>query len=97
MYAVANSPMGTAYETFGSYPVKIAAKTGTAQMGEEKTNNAVFVCFAPAVNPEIAVCVAVEKGGAGSEVAEIARNILDYYFSFKNSTVTMETEMSLLK
>ena len=97
MYDVANSPMGTAYETFGNYPVKIAAKTGTAQMGEEKTNNAVFVCYAPYENPEIAICVAVEKGGAGSEVAMIAKNVLDYYFSFKNSTVTLETEMSLLK
>lgn len=97
MYAVANSVMGTAYETFGNYPVKVAAKTGTAQMGESVTNNAIFVCYAPADNPEIAVCVAVEKGGAGSAVAEIARSVLDYYFSFKNSTVTMETEMSLLK
>ena len=97
MYDVANSVMGTAYSTFGNYPVKIAAKTGTAQMGDEKTNNAVFVCYAPYENPEIAICVAVEKGGAGSEVAMIARNVLDYYFSFKNSTVTLETEMSLLK
>ncbi|MGI6028624.1 MAG: penicillin-binding transpeptidase domain-containing protein [Candidatus Heteroscillospira sp.] len=97
MYAVANSVMGTAYETFGNYPVKVAAKTGTAQMGEKVTNNGVFVCYAPAENPEIAICVAVEKGGAGSAIAEIARNVLDYYFSFKNSTVTLETEMSLLK
>ena len=97
MYAVANSPMGTAYSTFGNYPVKVAAKTGTAQMGEGSTNNAIFVCYAPAENPEIAVCVAIEKGGAGSAVAEVARNVLDYYFSFKNSSVTIETEMSLLK
>jgi len=97
MYAVANSPMGTAFETFGSYSPKIAAKTGTAQMGEEKTNNAVFVCYAPAEDPEVAVAVAVEKGSAGSAVAVIAREVLDYYFSFKNSTAALETEMTLLK
>lgn len=97
MYAVANSPMGTAYQTFGGYSVKVAAKTGTAQMGEATTNNAIFVCYAPAENPEIAVAVAIEKGGAGSAVAEVARNVLDYYFSFRSSSVTMETEMSLLK
>ncbi|MGE4353981.1 MAG: penicillin-binding transpeptidase domain-containing protein [Oscillospiraceae bacterium] len=97
MYDVANEPLGTAYATFGNYPVKIAAKTGTAQMGESQTNNAVFVCYAPADNPEIAISVVIEKGGAGSAVAEIAKNILDYYFSFKNSSVTTETEMTLLK
>lgn len=97
MYAVANNTMGTAYATFGNYPVKVAAKTGTAQMGEAVTNNAIFVCYAPAENPEIAIAVAIEKGSAGSQVAEIARDVLDYYFSFKNSTVAMEKELELLK
>ena len=97
MYNVANSSTGTAYAIFGNYPYKVAAKTGTAQLGEAITNNGVFVCYAPYDNPEIAIAVVVEKGGAGSAIASIARDVLDYYFSFKNSSVALETENSLLK
>ncbi|MDR1131886.1 MAG: hypothetical protein LBL15_05665 [Oscillospiraceae bacterium] len=97
LYNVANSAEGTAYQTFGSYPYKVAAKTGTAQLGEGITNNGVFICYAPYDDPEIAVAVVIEKGGAGSAIATIARDVLDYYFSFKNSSVTLETENSLLK
>ena len=97
MYNVANSVNGTAFQIFGNYPVKVAAKTGTAQLGEAVTNNGVFVCYAPYDDPEIAVAVVVEKGSAGSAIATIARDVLDYYFSFKNSSVEMEKENSLLK
>jgi penicillin-binding protein 2 len=97
MYNVANSSDGTAYSIFGNYPVKVAAKTGTAQIGEAVTNNGVFVCYAPYDDPEIAVAVVVEKGYAGSAIGSIAKDVLDYYFNFKNSSVTTDTENSLLK
>ena len=97
MYNVANSADGTVYSVFGSYPYKVAAKTGTAQLGEAITNNGVFICYAPYDDPQIAIAVVVEKGGAGSKIASIARDVLDYYFSFKNSSVSLETENSLLK
>ena len=97
LYNVANSADGTAYAIFGDYPYKVAAKTGTAQLGEAVTNNGIFVCYAPYDDPEIAVAVVIEKGGAGSKIAWIAKDVLDYYFNFKNSSVSMETENSLLK
>lgn len=97
LYNVANSVNGTAYAIFGSYPYKVAAKTGTAQLGEAITNNGIFVCYAPYDDPQIAVAVVIEKGGAGSKIASIAKDVLDYYFNFKNSSVSMETENSLLK
>ncbi len=97
LYNVANSVDGTAYAIFGNYPYKVAAKTGTAQLGEGTTNNGIFVCYAPYDDPQIAVAVVVEKGGAGSAIGYIARDVLDYYFSFKNSSVSLETENSLLK
>lgn len=97
LYNVANSVNGTAYSIFGNYPYKVAAKTGTAQLGEAITNNGVFICYAPYDDPQIAIAVVVEKGGAGSKIASIARDVLDYYFSFKNSSVELETENSLLK
>ena len=97
LYNVANAVNGTAHQIFGDYPYKVAAKTGTAQLGEAVTNNGVFICYAPYDDPEIAIAVVVEKGGAGSAIASIAKDVLDYYFSFKNSSVTLETENSLLK
>lgn len=97
LYNVANSTNGTAYQVFGSYPVKVAAKTGTAQLGEGVTNNAIFVCYAPYDDPQIALAVVIEKGNAGSAIATLAKEVLDYYFSFQNSSAAYETENSLLK
>jgi penicillin-binding protein 2 len=58
----------------------IAAKTGTAQTGKGK-DNAVFVCFAPADHPKIAIAVLIEKVGHGNEFAgPVARKILLQYF-----------------
>jgi penicillin-binding protein 2 len=39
------------------------------------------VCFAPKDDPQIAIAVYVEKGGHGSAMAIVARDILDQYFS----------------
>jgi len=72
---------GTAYSVFHDYPVKVAAKTGTAEIGILGTSdNGAFVCFAPLEDPQIAIAVYVEKGGHGSTLATIAKNMLDVYF-----------------
>ena len=94
---VANPAVGTCYNLFKDSPYTLAAKTGTAQIGEGRTNNAVFICYAPYENPEVAVAVAVEHGSAGASVATIARDILDYYFAFRDSTVALESDDVLLK
>ena len=94
---VTDSANGAAYLYFYDTPYSLAAKTGTAQLGEGQTNNAMFICYAPYENPEIAIAVAVEKGSAGASNAPIARQILDYYFAFKDSAVALETEGELLK
>ena len=94
---VADPMVGACYLLFRDSPYTLAAKTGTAQIGEGRTNNAVFICYAPYENPEIAMAVAVEHGNAGASVATIARDILDYYFAFRDSTVALENEDVLLK
>jgi len=82
MYLVTSDPKGTAYKTFQNYPIEVCAKTGTAQTGIEGTSsNGAFVCFAPKDDPQIAIAVYVEKGGHGSGMAIVARDILDQYFS----------------
>jgi len=73
--------LGTAHATFQNYPVKIAAKTGTAETGIDGTSaNGAFVCWAPLDDPQIAIAVYVEKGGHGSTLASIAKRMLDVYF-----------------
>ena len=84
---------GTAYGIGHNAPYKIAGKTGTAQVmsvpqGQtysEKTtperlrDHALFVSFAPADEPKVAVAVVVENGGHGSSAAApVARKIMDY-------------------
>ncbi len=65
-----------------SFPVEIAGKTGTAQVGGSKKPHAWFSGFAPYENPEIAVTVLVENGGEGSEIAvPAALEIFKEYFS----------------
>ena len=66
---------------FNQCVVSAGAKTGTAQVGANTTNNGVFVCFAPYEDPEIAVAIVIEKGGSGSALASTAVNILNAYFS----------------
>jgi penicillin-binding protein 2 len=97
MYLVANDPADSAYTDFYGYQVNVAAKTGTAQLGEDKTNNAIFICYAPYENPEVAIAVVVERGGAGSSLGSIAKDVLDAYFSIKNASGTQEHENSILK
>ncbi|MEG1789334.1 MAG: penicillin-binding transpeptidase domain-containing protein [Oscillospiraceae bacterium] len=97
MYLVANDSAGSAYIDFFGYPIGVAAKTGTAQLGEGKTNNAIFMCYAPYDNPEIAIAVVMERGGSGSALCPIAREIMDTYLTIRRSTDVMETENTLLK
>ena len=70
---------GTAKEVFRDFPIDIAGKTGTAQVG--KRTNGLFIGYAPADNPKIAFCVVVEGGASGNQAAEISKKILTQYFN----------------
>ncbi len=67
-----------------SLPVKVAAKTGTAQ-NPFGNHHAWATIYAPYENPEIVLVVLFERAGEGSSVAiPAAREILDWYFRNKN-------------
>ena len=66
---------------FSKCVVSAGAKTGTAETGSSETSNGVFVAFAPYEDPEIAVAVSIEKGGAGAALASTAVEIINSYFS----------------
>ncbi len=89
-------PGGTAAATFGSYFVPVGAKTGSAQKkADGSPANGVFVVYAPFDDPEVAVSVVVERGGAGARVAPIARDILDAYFQGEANMTHLPQENQL--
>ncbi len=85
MVAVTQNPDGTAYQTAGPPAVGslvIAGKTGTAEntVSGAGLDDAVFTCFAPANDPQIAVGVIVKGGGFGADAAApIAVKIIQAY------------------
>jgi len=83
MREVVQKPYGTFHGVFGSYPVAVAGKTGTAETGRG-TEHSLFVGYAPYNDPKIAIAIIVpenEKGKSTSEtVGPIARSMLDAYF-----------------
>ena len=62
-----------------------AGKTGTAEYSNDKSkSHAWFTGFSNVENPELVVCVVVEKSGAGSEYAvPVAKKIFDTYYQNK--------------
>ena len=88
---------GSVSKYFQDLDIKVGAKTGSAQVSAESNSNAVFVAFAPYDDPEIALCIVVEKGGSGSELGAIAADIISYYFSSEESLGSAETENTLIR
>ena len=88
---------GSAKAYFADLGVQVAAKTGSAQVSSATESNALFVAFAPYEDPEIALAIVVEKGGSGSTLANMAAEILGYYFSAGSGMETVTTENTLLR
>ncbi len=74
---------GTASAYFKNYPVKVAAKTGTAEV-YGGSDNGIFVAYAPYDNPQIAVAVVIERAGGGSYCGPVAKAIIDAYLNAEN-------------
>lgn len=94
MVHVVHSPRGTAKRIAKNIDYQIAGKTGTAQVytvkqdeeyNEEEIafnmrDHALFIAFAPADNPKIAVAVIAEHGSHGSSIAApIAAKVIKQY------------------
>ncbi|NGY06727.1 penicillin-binding protein 2 [Solimonas terrae] len=96
MESVAQEQGGTAWMVGHGAPYRIAAKTGSAQVAGLRQDearptaqedlplklrdHALFIAFAPADDPKIAVAVIAEHGGHGASFAgPIARQVMDQY------------------
>jgi len=83
MVQVSTSMEGTAAAYFKDFPFTVASKTGTPETGLESqgsSSNGLFIAYAPAENPQIAVAVVVEHGVWGSYTVPIAKDVLEEYF-----------------
>lgn len=61
--------------------VKTAGKTGTAEEDKNRANHALFVCYAPYDNPEIAIATRIAFGYTSSYAARTTKEVLQYYFN----------------
>lgn len=87
---------GSLRSYFKGLPFQVCAKTGSAQVANS-TSNAVFVCFAPADDPQVALAMVAEQGGSGSDLAGLAADILEFYFTSQRGFTTTVEESTLLR
>ena len=84
-------PGGGAYGLFSNFPadIRVAAKTGTAQpgrtgyiVGNKQYYDGLFICYAPADDPQVAFACVMEYGYSGSGSAGyVAKAVLEEYFA----------------
>ena len=99
MLGVTQELRGTGRTAMNGAVYPVAGKTGTAQvvgvaqdgiydsetLEERYRDNGLFIAYAPADHPEIAIAVVVEnQGGGGSTAAPVARRIFDAYFGSRD-------------
>jgi len=98
MADVVHSPIGTAHKSISAgLGYRLAGKTGTAQvvgiaqdarydemeLAERHRDHALFVAFAPADNPRLAVAAVVENAEKSSVPAKMVREVIDAYLAAK--------------
>lgn len=88
---------GSVARYFRGLPFQVGAKTGSAQVSLDSESNAVFVCFAPYDDPQVALTLVVERGGGGSDLGGLAAEILRYYFSAQESREEIQRENALIR
>jgi penicillin-binding protein 2 len=87
--------IGTSQPVFGSFPVEIAGKTGTAEKYSEQYrrmfNQSWWCGYGPVGNPKIVVCAVIENGGHGGTAAAPAALEVFQQFFHKSGTYTTAT------
>lgn len=71
---------------FQDLDVSLAGKTGTAQQTKTRANHGLFIGYAPADEPEIAMAIRIANGYSSTNVELVAEDVLNYYFGLKDET-----------
>ena len=85
-----------------AYPYTIACKTGSPQRSEgyyvgstyKHYTNAAMIAYGPAEDPEIAIGIVVEYGGAGARTGQLVADIFNAYYAMKDGTLTVDDTVS---
>jgi penicillin-binding protein 2 len=85
LFGATHDPDGTSTGVFGSFPVPIAGKTGTAEKWSNEFkryfDQAWWCGYGPSDDPELVVCALIENGGhGGTSAAPAAREVFAKYF-----------------
>jgi len=87
LYDAAHEPYGTSAGVFGSFPIPIAGKTGTAEKfvrlpGYTGLRDQAWWCgWGPYAKAKLAVCALIENGGhGGTAAAPAALKVFEEYF-----------------
>jgi penicillin-binding protein 2 len=104
LYQATHSPLGTGYGVFGSFPIPIAGKTGTAekiiqlpQFGYVGPQDQSLWCgYGPAAageTPRLVVCALIENGGHGGDAAApAALKVFEQYFHRSGSVGAIHSD-----
>ena len=65
---------------FSNLAVNVAGKTGTAEQTTDRPSHALFACYAPYEQPEIAIVTRIPFGYSGDHAAQATRDIVKYYY-----------------
>ena len=60
--------------------------TGTAQENRKRANHALFVCYAPYEQPQIAIATRIAFGYASDYAAQVTKDIVKYYFKLEDES-----------
>ena len=90
--------MAQTIPALANYPHTIACKTGSPQRSEgyyagstyKHYTNAAMIAYGPAEDPEIAIGIVVEYGGAGARTGTLVADIFNAYYAMKDGTLTVD-------
>ena len=73
-------------DEFEDMDVEVAGKTGTVQESKTRPNHALFICYAPYSNPEVAMAVRIGNGYSSTNAMLTAKDILQYHFNLADES-----------
>jgi penicillin-binding protein 2 len=90
LFEATHSSYGTSSGVFGTFPIDVAGKTGTAEKVVEGVprDQSWWCGYGPAENAELVVCAVIENGGFGAEAAApAALRVFEKFFHEKATFV----------
>jgi cell division protein FtsI/penicillin-binding protein 2 len=91
MLLVTTGEDGTLTNAFKDFPIKVGAKSGTAQEADDRSEHTTLTAFVPYENPQIAISVLIPYGNdsATAPASVVTQGIISQYFGLDNKSETL--------